>query len=910
MIDLPTEPADRRECIHRVCRHAQSLTAYLAFTNKEENCMIALNSDYENQLDQVDEPVPDTCEWVLSNDKWQEWNSWPGAALLWITSNAGCGKSVMAKFLVNYFQTQRQPGTTRNFGYFFFMDGIAGQDNASLAVSALMHQLYASQHGLIKHAMKKFEETPPRIFNKLTTLWSILANSIDDEDAKDVLWILDGLDECDPQSLRQFMKSLSAYFDSNDNGRNRRSRNSVKIILLSRPSSLIQQVLGLFAAKDLPRGTSNKIRLVGEDETKALMGDILRFARWKNDELASASALPDEILARMHERLVAGADFTFLWISLVIKMIEDSTVNGISVAQLLKILDATNLDDVYLHFLESASRALPEKTRKLLSIMLAAVRPLTVEEMCVAVEVDAEAEVAPEKSLGSQPLEHVPVQSVFSRNRKNLAGTGTSQGRASLKQLGEHLHKPFDNHIRQLCGHFVRIRHGRLYFVHQTARSFLINTSFKLERNLQPTVGLTGQTQALTQKAPDELTVTDETDGMWDSIQWDRANQTLLKICVNYIMLFDRAEKDIDFDDWGNEEIAAFMETCREDPTRAFFPYAAIHWIQHYRPLRKALEFQFDELLQPETKLFRTWTKVHPGWYRDRQAAETVQGAKWIGEAAAQQSELPSAFTLTTPDFKTIEGGSSRDLRRRFESLYIWVVALRDTGRSIPSQTSNKLDYVLRGLKEEEHKESDDFHLMILAPDRGETKEKKLEMDTMARLNELKRWLSELEAEKRQSLHDDPGLQTLLAEKQVDFQENFNMQQRALLTQAKAEEELHEVLIHFGLFRLEEGGLEEDEFLSKYWQSNVELNPEQASGERAVLVDEEEEMDPEGEEIEDIVPDRVKHYIREKRKLFVSGSGIKGTPGADLPELSNPSFQSFDDHMKWRRSLDSRHLQP
>ncbi|PTB54710.1 hypothetical protein M431DRAFT_64250, partial [Trichoderma harzianum CBS 226.95] len=361
--------------------------------------------------DQIDDPVPQTCEWILSHDKWKQWKACSSTSLLWITLNAGCGKSVMAKFLVNYFQYRCDANTAKNLAYFFFMDGVTGQNDASAAVSALLHQLYCSQNRLIKHALTKFDGTPIHVFNNFSTLWAILVNSLDDTQRKDVVWILDGLDECESRSLRQFVDSIAALIK-------RPKTTKLKIILLSRPTNQIQHSLGLFTRADLSDDScSNKFRLVGENECDALTADILHFAQWKIDELASASAFPENVLAHLRERLVAGADYTFLWISLVMKMIEDSAIDGISESELGRILETKRIHDMYCHLLKGTCRTNPAKTRRLLAILLASVRPMTT--------------------------------------------------------LGQRLHKPFDNHIRQLCGHFVRIRRGRIYFVHQTARSFL-----------------------------------------------------------------------------------------------------------------------------------------------------------------------------------------------------------------------------------------------------------------------------------------------------------------------------------------------------------------------------------------------------------------------------------------------------
>lgn len=66
------------------------------------------------------------------------------------------------------------------------------------------------------------------------------------------------------------------------------------------------------------------------------------------------------------------------------QLIEDSQIDGIFIAKLELILNTNKLDDLYESLLDG--RKLPLKMRKILYMILAAVRPLTMKEMCVAIE--------------------------------------------------------------------------------------------------------------------------------------------------------------------------------------------------------------------------------------------------------------------------------------------------------------------------------------------------------------------------------------------------------------------------------------------------------------------------------------------------------------------------------------------
>ncbi|KAK7417462.1 hypothetical protein QQX98_004582 [Neonectria punicea] len=835
-------------------------------------------------------------------------------------------------------------GTCGNFGCFFFMDGVGNQNNASAAISALLHQLYQSQHGLIAHAMKKFEGTPGHIFTRFSTLWPILVNSIDDAKTRDIVWVLDGLDECESKSLRQFITSFKIFFDSHCSAENRLSKCSFKVILLSRPHSLIQQTLGLFTDRDLIHPNNNKFRLSGEDESQAITTDIIRFAQWKINDLASASALPTEVLERLQGKLVVGADFTFLWISLIIKMVDDSTVNGISVAGVEAILNTTSLNDVYQHLLRGTSREFPGKTRKLLSIILASARPLTVDEMCVAVEVEEE-------------------------------GQGSST--QSLAMLGQLLHRPFDNHIRQLCGHFVRIRRRKLYFVHQTAREFLMNESFQLEA--------TPLTETLA-----SCVLPNMADAIWQPIKLEQANKTLLRICVSYIKMFNTREKGRTDSLWDHGQIAQYLDMCRGDPLRAFFPYAAIHWIQHYRPLRKDLFNEFDYLLQPGTGIFDVWIRVHSTWSYETGVSNEGKGAI-LTNSEVDVPEEPSAILILLEDqhLPYVGNGELQDLRWRFDRLQDWLryawyfrrpastmimqkfsklkqgledqISQTAGGQSGGSEANwpwndlTSLRHLTGELEEERRKDfraNSDFvleksmalrqdlrhqisrstkrvlgmsgegglkaewmgnidrqnrHLLLLDTLTGQLEEEQdrrigmVSQEDKAKSLERQKHIiarlhsqtEELEQKRLKAFAANPDLKRVRTENRVENLLNWEIlaerQRQDILKQPKKEEDLHEVLVHFGLFDLDEEGLEDDEFLSEYWQPRIDALNEHRD------VDEEEEDDFGDEKVEANIPDRVKHYIREKRRMRIRGSLGAGTPGAELPGLSNPEAWTFKD---------------
>ena len=85
-------------------------------TNK---CLQALSSDYQGQKNHVPTRVPRTCEWFLSDKRFLDWRDKQSSALLWVSADPGCGKSVLARCLIDEHLLTNST-TTSTVCYFFF----------------------------------------------------------------------------------------------------------------------------------------------------------------------------------------------------------------------------------------------------------------------------------------------------------------------------------------------------------------------------------------------------------------------------------------------------------------------------------------------------------------------------------------------------------------------------------------------------------------------------------------------------------------------------------------------------------------------------------------------------------------------------------------------------------------------
>jgi ankyrin repeat protein len=381
--------------------------------------------------DRNPERLDKTCEWFLHHANFQTWSESKSSALLWVTGDPGCGKSVLAKYLVD--QRPGFEGTDlRTFCYFFFKDDNQAQNSATAALSAILHQLFSQRNSLIRHAMKDYKtegEKLPHIFQKL---WNIFLRASSDPKAGEIVCIIDGLDECAETGRHQLIDALSTWFNERlskeDNSR-------LKLIVTSRPYFDIKRRFG-----DLIRNFP-AIQLAGENEAEAISREIDTVIEWKVSKLALDLTLSPVEQAILRNELLSKANRTYLWVKLVLDILY-RTIGPTSrrLKEIVRCLPPT-VDAAYESILDRIDPIERPRARKLLSIVVAASRPLTLQELNVALTVD---------------LHH--------KSYKDLANDLDAEER-------------FQHTVRDACGLFVTIMDQKVFLIHQTAREFLVGNS-------------------------------------------------------------------------------------------------------------------------------------------------------------------------------------------------------------------------------------------------------------------------------------------------------------------------------------------------------------------------------------------------------------------------------------------------
>ncbi|KAL7935487.1 ankyrin repeat-containing domain protein [Trichoderma chlorosporum] len=497
----------------------KSANEMLSKEERECHQLFRLTSDskdatYEWYKGRIDERVENTCLWFLEHEHYQKWLKQRSGPLL-VTADPGCGKSVLAKYLIDHGLPQ-----SATICYFFFKD--QDQNTSRQALCALLHQLFLQKPQLIRHAMPKFRTEGQKLINSTNSLWEILWGAL--PEAGHTIIVFDALDECAEPEFEDLMRNVESQFRSDQSS------------------------------------SSGK----REEESEAIGQEVNRVITYRVNQLPLSPQIKDYLEKRLQET----PNRTYLWVYLVFNFIKQEsfkkTLKGAESA--IKTLPKS-VNEAYEKILSKSKES--SMVQRALSIILAASQPLTLSEMNIAM---------------------------------NINYTTQDNTTQTFDDLDLEDESDFKSRLRSWCGLFISIYHGKIYFLHQTAREFL------LADMASPTA---------VPSAP-----------LWHhSISMHQAHNILAELCVLYVNLY-------------NSHLNATINQGKKFryPTdkNAFFTYAATNWDNHFRKasvIDGAAIIPFTEkICQPGPwKYVATFERLGPPDWLPAQNATSLLVASYYG---------------------------------------------------------------------------------------------------------------------------------------------------------------------------------------------------------------------------------------------------------------------------------------
>ncbi|KAK6500411.1 hypothetical protein TWF481_010755 [Arthrobotrys musiformis] len=340
-------------------------------------------SPYQDRKERIPDRIPGTCEWFLTHERFRDWRDCISSKMLWVSADPGCGKSVLAK------------------------------QKRSLLSDAVLERFEAAGEGFT---------------GSFSELWEALLSAARDKSAGEIICLLDGVDECESGGRSQLLQALRKLYGSKPD-----TNCNLKFIIISRPYGEIRRDLlpPEFETSDLP-----VIRLQGESEFEIakISKEIDIFIRVSVQDLGTRLELTLDEQQLLLRELTNIPNRTYLWVYLTLDSIKaDIKINRTKLTEIAYKLPKT-VEDAYDAILSKSSDS--TESKKLLQIIIAAARPLTLKEMSLALDME--------------------------------------EGHRSYRDLALRPEERFRENLRDLCGLFVTIVDSKIYLLHQTAKEFLV----------------------------------------------------------------------------------------------------------------------------------------------------------------------------------------------------------------------------------------------------------------------------------------------------------------------------------------------------------------------------------------------------------------------------------------------------
>ncbi|EER27057.1 ankyrin repeat containing protein [Coccidioides posadasii C735 delta SOWgp] len=357
LISIPAKPLQGPSVVR--VRQSEILNALL-LTQPED--------DRNSLIIRKGKRVENTCQWIMKNQQYRQWLEQTNSQILWLSGGPGKGKTILAIYLTE--ELERCVNLKTGTVLYYFCDNQDEKRNTALAVlRGLLHQLLEQHPYLAQYIEKFFDgvETTSYTVSRFERLWRAFYTLLQNGGLNEVVCVVDGLDECEDESLKLFLDSLHSLFLGSKPLNTR-----FKLLLLSRAQpTFIESKLGRFPRLDLDVDCRHELRR-----------DVEKYITAKVNELELEDQLEESRLKIVREALEKGADGTFLWVGFVA-----DELKGKSKHKMEEILTKVpkRLGDIYKRILHQMEDK--EQLARILQWVVLARRPLTLTELAIAVDI-------------------------------------------------------------------------------------------------------------------------------------------------------------------------------------------------------------------------------------------------------------------------------------------------------------------------------------------------------------------------------------------------------------------------------------------------------------------------------------------------------------------------------------------
>ncbi|KUJ09878.1 ankyrin [Mollisia scopiformis] len=536
-----------------------------ALTDVERKCVALLMQNTSSAAEyksSLPHRVEGTCQWILSNSQYRDWNSQKETCLLWISGYPGTGKTILSTYILEYLTAgDLSPSLHTTICYFFCDEKISTQRDGMAILRSLIHQLLLYRRLLIKYVKSAYDFHGPQLEQNFNELWRIFVAIASDKRTGPVSVIIDAIDECEEATRERFLQHVSQLMSKSwPTGS---STPCIKFLVTSRP------LLGR-------RCPGNLLQI--DPSQNHVEQDLRLVIRMKVERIVQRTRCHPDVRTYLENALFSRADRTFLWVTLVLHLLERSFLA--SQKDFKRIIDEMpkSLSTTYQRFLQGISMEYQPLANRLLHFLVGSSRPLTLKEMRILIAIQDH---------------HHTLAAVEEDAQPNIQDT-----------------------IEGVLGPLVRIWDSRIYLVHQSLKEFLQILSTQSENPLSAIYGVDGHEAnlLLAERCISYLLLK---DFRCDLFSPDSGNSPTSLVegsleAAPIGQLWDPF--DLGDDTFFKDPAVSEAETCLSIGSRyAFFDYSSRHWAQH---------FSFACLISPpkiqESAIMLADVSTHRGsnWFR------------------------------------------------------------------------------------------------------------------------------------------------------------------------------------------------------------------------------------------------------------------------------------------------------
>ena len=359
--------------------------------------------------------LEDSYRWILENSDFQRWRNDEQSRLLWIQGDPGKGKTMLLCGIIDEFK--KSMAKTDLLSYFFCQATDSRINSATAVLRGLLFLLINQQPSLVSHIQKNHDHAGKALFedaNAWVTLSEIFTHILQDPSLNSTYLIIDALDEC----VTDLPKLLDFVVQKSC------VSPRVKWIVSGRNQPNIEERLNRIG---------HKVMLSLELNAGSVSTAVSVFIQDRVRQLAERKNYDEKTRDTVLDHLSLHANDTFLWVALVCQNLQNtprrktlSKLNslppGLSSLYERMMQQICNLDDM-----DDS-----DICKRVLALITIVYRPITLEELTSLIGM-----------------------------HEDVAD--------DLESLQE---------IIDLCGSFLTVRQGTIYFVHQSAKDFLVTKSF------------------------------------------------------------------------------------------------------------------------------------------------------------------------------------------------------------------------------------------------------------------------------------------------------------------------------------------------------------------------------------------------------------------------------------------------